>query len=206
MTFIPQQHFCCNVILEIHDGIATFDVTSRARLQTEGCAAMEPPEWPYPEAQPVFQEPGDFNAWIGGTKKDDRSAAAWRVECKSEPSIFRQQAKPSGPGSTDQRAMLGALAGVLESLQSGSTVDCYTRSQYAIRAGCDADQWKARGWKGAEQALANPEILVRIVRVMDTRRIILRMHHVPKGRRGPHDNIITKLNELARSKMQGDSV
>ncbi|WP_168991903.1 MULTISPECIES: RNase H family protein [Mesorhizobium] len=165
---------------------------------------MQMTKWPYPEAEPDFDEVGEFDGWLAGSGSPGKSASAWRVVSKTDPSSFVEKVKLSRPKGTSPRAALGSLVGALEALKRGSSLDCYTRSEYAITAAESIDVWKQRGWQSTDEPLANRDILLRIEEVLRTRQITLRMHHVPKAR-APHDEIIETLTRRARGKVRDDA-
>lgn len=165
---------------------------------------MQTTEWPYPEAEPDFDEAGEFDGWLAGSGGPEKSAAAWSVVSKADPSVFIEKVKLSRPKSTSQRAALASLVGALEALKMESSLDCYTRSEYAVTAAENIDAWRQRGWQSTDAALANRDILLRIEEVLRTRQITLQMHHVPKGR-APHDEPIERLTRRARGKVRDDA-
>lgn len=154
-------------------------------------------DWHYPEAQPVFAKPGEFEAWISGSGGRVRSAAVWLIRSKSVPPVAFEPVRKSEGKSSAQRAILGSLVGVLESVQPNSTIDCYTNSTYAIGAAKDHELRAARGWEGSDGPLANQPILKRIHYVLNSRHVALRMHFVGEGHE-PHHSTIKRLTLRAR--------
>ncbi|RWN48978.1 MAG: hypothetical protein EOS03_00505 [Mesorhizobium sp.] len=158
---------------------------------------MKPKDWHYPEAQPIFAEPGEFDAWVSGSGGQERSAAVWLIRSKSAPSAEFEPVRKSEGKSSAQRATLGSLAGVLESVQPKSTINCYTNSTYAIGAGQNAEAQAARGWEGSKGPLANQDILKRIHHVLTSRQITLSMQLIGDGVE-PHHSTIERLTRRAR--------
>lgn len=164
---------------------------------------MKPIDWHYPEARPIFPEPGEFEAWVSASGGQVRSAAVWLIRSKSDPSEEFEPVRKSEGKSSAQRATLGSLAGVLESVQPKSTINCYTNSTYAIGAGQDAERHAARGWEGSKGPLANQDILKRIHHVLTSREITLHMQFVGDGHE-PHHSTIERLKLRARGAWRED--
>lgn len=157
-------------------------------------------DWKYSEHGPSFAHVGAFNAWIGCSNLKSHSAAAWRVEPKNKTGEEAVEVVHRSDGSsTAPRAILGALAGVLETLPPDSTVDLYTNSEYVETVISNVAVWKSEGWEGPEGPRPNVEILGRIERVLRVRRIPVYPRHIVKNARDPNYEILERLKRMAKS-------
>jgi ribonuclease HI len=159
--------------------------------------------WRYPEGAPQFEKAGSFDAWIAGSGSPTKSAAAYRVEPSGKPEQYIEpDAMVSDGDSTDQRGVLGALAGVVEALPARSDVTVYSRSEYAVWLKREIAKWAAENWRDGKRERSNADILKRIWKVLNERELRFEVVHVPKGQ-PPHDEVIERLQVKARNARAG---
>ena len=132
------------------------------------------PTWKYPKADPAFDEPGMYRAWISNSADRNCSVAAWRVESSDPTEAAIVIVKISKGESTAPRAGLAACAGTVESLPPYSSVVLCSNNEYVINAlNEDIQKWSAAGWRNEKGPLKNVDILQRIQEVIASRHLVV---------------------------------
>jgi ribonuclease HI len=158
-------------------------------------ASGRKPPW-YREQPPRFKRRGAFEAWVTATDRPDGSSAtSWEITKHGGTKVIAKDTQVSKKGgSGEQRGYLGGVAGILETLRSGSTVTIHCMNEYIVKGiNVWLDKWVARKWKN----VAHQEIWQRILEVRDERKLTVRAMHWRKDI-NPHNATFDRLLTRAR--------
>lgn len=128
-------------------------------------------EW-YPQADATFERVSRFTAYVAASNQDGWSASGWEVEdIEHALPIVNDVLISKCDDSNAQRAQLGAAAGAIQSVPSGSTLRIISNSQYLKDALTNLRDWKAAAWETADGPRPNQEILESLLVVLNQRDI-----------------------------------
>jgi hypothetical protein len=150
----------------------------------------------YPEHPPRFERPGRFEAWLVAV--DDpikRSGMSWEMTEPGQTIVVAEDTKVNkSRESGEQRGYLWGAVDILESLYTGSTITIHCTNTYLVGA-VDGllDAWAAKNFKGR----AHKEILQRILKVRDERKLTIEGKYWPTGD-NPYVHIFDRLLKRAR--------
>jgi hypothetical protein len=162
----------------------------------------------YPVAQPIFEGVREHEAWVIGTANPlRRSATAYEIRDAGKPGAGPLKCHASdGNDSTEHRAILWGIIGVLECAARLSSVRIFLRQDYAATILNDVAAHRANRWRKSKGGgLANRDLWWIIDDTLIERGITVYARHCQTGESDrEHEERFNRLLRIAKANLEPD--